>query len=167
MPDKIIWKKALWGIGIVVVGVPVFFVVLNQILDDLVKSTVWFWAAGAGALGLVSGFITGLSTAEGSGKAFITFLGTGLLVPILGGVGAFLGQTESVTETSTYLNDHLIKKTTDTVTSFSDGDLLHPLAVLGLFFLAFTALAIVGIVGGVLLRKGKLLEVMATKQCAA
>ena len=46
------------------------------------------------------------------------------------------------------------------MTSLSDGS-LHPLAVLGSFFVVFGLFAILGIIGGVLLRDGGLPEVMA------
>jgi ribose/xylose/arabinose/galactoside ABC-type transport system permease subunit len=148
------------GIVVILLGALAVIFIPNWFLDDLTQSPVWLWMAGAGALGMVSGLTTGLSTEKGSGQAFVTFLGTGLLVPILGGVAAFLGQTEKVTEESTYANDQLVKKITETVTSFSDGPLLHPLAVLGSFFLAFGVLAILGIIGGALLRKSRLIEIM-------
>jgi len=48
------------------------------------------WMAGAVALGLVSGFTTGLSKQPGSGTEFVKFLGAGILVPILGGLAALL-----------------------------------------------------------------------------
>lgn len=148
------------GILVILVGGSTVICILNSVLDDLTQSPVWLWMAGAGALGMVSGLIAGLSKEKGSGKAFITFLGTGLLVPLIGGVAAFLGQTERVTEESTYSNGQLVKKITETATSFSDGSLLHPLAVLGSFFLAFGVLAILGVIGGALLRKSGLIEIM-------
>lgn len=124
-------------------------------LEDPALFTVRLWIGGAGALGLVSGFITGFSSSSDSGKAFTTFISTGLLVPILGGVAALLGDTEKVTEKTTYLNSNIVEKTTETVSSISD-NLLHPLAVLGSFFLAFGVLAILGIIAAKLLKDGNL-----------
>jgi hypothetical protein len=116
------------------------------------------WIAGAAALGLVSGLITGLSKQPGSGQAFVTFVGAGILVPILGGVATLLVNTQVVTEKSKYSDTLLIEKSTETVTPHSDG-FLHPLAVLGSFFIAFALLAVLGVVGGVLLRDSGALEV--------
>ncbi len=148
--------KLLGGIAIMVIGVLVVFFGHNLIQGLLDHPPVRLWMAGAGALGLVGGLITGLSDKEGSGTAFMTFIGTGLLVPILGGVAALLGNTETVTEKSTYDNNsHVVERTTETISSLSD-NLMHPLAVLGSFFLAFGVLAILGIIGGALLKKGGL-----------
>jgi hypothetical protein len=118
------------------------------------------WMAGAAALGLLSGFSTGVSTEAGSGKEFVKFLGTGILVPILGGVGILLERTQEVTENSTYSGTQLVERTTTTVTSATEGS-LPALAVLGSFFVAFALLALLGIVGGVLLRKSGAIEVRA------
>jgi len=109
------------------------------------------WIAGAAALGLVSGLTTGLSTHAGSGQAFVTFVGAGILVPILGGVAALLSNTQVVTEKSTS-SGPLTEKTTETSTLRSDG-FLDPLAVVGSFFVVFALLAILGLFGGVLLRE--------------
>jgi hypothetical protein len=146
--------KTIGGFSIMAasVGALAWFVFSSN-SENLGHFTVRLWMAGAGSLGLVSGLITGLSDEDGSGKAFMTFIGTGLLVPILGGVAALLGHTETVTEKSAFLNNQLVKKTTETASSLSDS-ILHPLAVLGSFFLAFGILAILGIVGGMLLRTG-------------
>ena len=112
------------------------------------------WLAGAGALGLVSGFTTGLSTKVEAGAEFVKFLGAGILIPLVGGVAALLARPTQVTETSTSSGTQVIQKVTTTVTS-SEG-LLHPLTVLGSFFVVFSLLAILGIIGGVLLRKAGL-----------
>ena len=159
--DGISWDKIWGGTILMGIGLAVIAVLASGWISVFPDSPpVRLWLAGAGALGLVSGFITGLSKADGSGPAFMTFLGTGLVVPLLGGVAALLGQTEEVTETSTYLNSQLAEKTTKTVTSVSDGS-LHPISVLGSFFLVFSVLAIVGVVGGALLKKGGLPEILA------
>jgi vacuolar-type H+-ATPase subunit I/STV1 len=138
------------AIGVVVGIFAVVWAVLPWSSENPGQFSMRLWMAGAGALGLVSGFITGFSSSSDSGKAFTTFISTGLLVPILGGVAALLGDTEKVTEKTTYLNSNIVEKTTETVSSISD-NLLHPLAVLGSFFLAFGVLAILGIIAAKLL----------------
>ena len=109
------------------------------------------WLAGAGALGLVTGFTTGLSENPGSGMEFVKFLGAGILVPLVGGVSALLARSQRVTENSTYADAQVVEKVTETVTS-SDA-MLHPLTVLGSFFVMFALVAILAIIGGLLLRK--------------
>lgn len=147
--------KLVGGIVITLLGLLVVFLAYKLLPGFPDRPSAWFWITGAAALGLVSGLTTGLSENPGSGTSFMTFLGAGLLVPIIGGVAALLEQTVEVTEKSTYLSDQLVEKTTMTVTSFSDGS-VHPLAVLGSFFLVFGVVAVLGIVGGALLRESGL-----------
>ena len=132
-------------IGVVAVGC---FFVFNE-------PPLRLWLAGAAALGLLTGFTTGLSSHAGSGVEFVKFLGAGVLVPLVGGVSALIARPQQVTEKSVYTGTQLSEKITTTVT-LSDAA-IHPLAVLGSFFLAFALVAIVGIIGGVLAREGKLL----------
>ena len=149
------------GIGLLVVGAAIVFYLAGWTVRVAVDEPPGpLWIAGAAALGLLSGFATGLSKDPGSGKGFVTFVGTGILVPILGGVGALLERTQQMTERSAYSGTQLVVKTTKTVTLPSDG-LPHPLAVLGSFFVAFALLAVLGLIAGVLLRKGGAIELMA------
>ena len=111
------------------------------------------WVAGAAALGLVTGFTTGNSQKEGSGQEFVKFVGTGILVPLVGGVATLLVNKQVVTEKSDYSGTLLTLKTTTTETPTSDG-FLHPIAVLGSFFAVFAVTAVVGLFAGMVLRLG-------------
>jgi hypothetical protein len=104
------------------------------------------------------GFATGITTEAGSGRQFVQFVGSGILIPILGSVGAILNKTQEVTEKSTYADTQLIQKTT-TATSYSESS-LHPLAVMGSFFVAFALLALLKVVAGALIRKSGLIDLM-------
>ena len=116
------------------------------------------WLAGAAALGLLTGFATGLSGESGSGKQFVAFVGTGILVPILGGVGAVLVRSERVTEKSTYAGNQLVEKTTETIPA--EGS-LDPMAVVGSFFVLFALFGALGLIGGALLKKAGVIQIMA------
>lgn len=111
------------------------------------------WTAGAMALGLSVGLTTGLSNKDGSGQEFVKFVSVGVVIPVLGAVGALLVKRDGVSERWTYDGTVLVEKITTTETSFSN-DLLNPFSVLGLFFTGFAVFAVVGIVAGVLLRDG-------------
>ena len=112
---------------------------------------------GAAAIGLLTGFATGASKKAGSTGEFVTMVGTGILVPILAGLSEFLGKTQKTTEYSTYLESHLVEKTTTIVNQPSSGS-ISTMAALGSFFLAFSLLAVIGLIGGSLLRKGESVE---------
>ena len=148
-------RRWTWAIGAIVTLAGILAVVLLAtgtiaVFPDSFPGRLW--VAGAAALGLLSGFSTGISQEGGAAKELAKFVGAGLLVPLLGGVGALLGSTEEVTEQSTYSGTQLVQKTTRTVKAFPDGS-LQPIAVSGSFFLTFGLLAPVGVVGGALLKK--------------
>ena len=135
------------------VGVGVIVAIWCTALDVPLRA----WLAGAAALGLLTGFTTGLSSHAGSGIEFVKFLGAGILVPLVGGASALIARPQQVTEKSTYSGTQLVEKVTTTVTS-SDAA-IHPLTILGSFFLVFAAIAILGILGGVLARSAGLPEI--------
>jgi len=118
------------GIIVLVFIIVVAWFGFSPISQHLRQYNLRPWLAGAGSLGLVSGLITGLSDTKGSGKAFMTFVGTGLLVPLLGGVATLPEDTNRVAEKSTYDNTYLVEKTTETISSLSD-NFLDPVGVLG------------------------------------
>jgi hypothetical protein len=150
-------RKLIGGIIVIVVGAASVVLLAAGTLLSVGHAPWELWTAGAAALGLLTGFATGLSQDAGSGKSFVTFVGAGILVPLLGGVGALFERTQAVTEKSTYAGTQIVEKTTTTMTSLSEGS-YHPLAVMGSFFTVFAILAIVGIIGGILLRDGGDLE---------
>jgi hypothetical protein len=140
------------GIVLTVIGIiAVFLLAKGGIM--LPTDPAHLWAAGAAALGLVTGFTTGNSEKEGSGQEFVKFIGTGILVPLVGGVATLLVNKQVVTEKSDYSGTLLTLKTTTTETPASDG-FLHPIAVLGSFFAVFAVTAVVGLFAGMLLRLG-------------
>ena len=148
-------KGPNWHIVIgITVGALAFLAVVLVLAGVLGPSNdaARLWTAGAMGLGLSVGLTTGLSKQEGSSREFMKFVSAGVVVPILGAIGAFLVKNEEVSELSTYEGTQLVEKTTTTVTSFSN-DLLQPFAILGLFFGAFALLAVVGITSGILLRR--------------
>lgn len=112
------------------------------------------WMAGGAGLGLLTGLATGISKEGGGTGKLVGFVGTGLVVPLLGGVGALLVTREEVVESFVYEDAQLVEQTTTTITTLSEGS-LHPLAVLGAFFLGFAILAIVGVMAGVYLKAGE------------
>ena len=126
----------------------------SGILGDPTPSISVLWAAGAAALGFLSGFTTGLSKAEGISTEFVKFIGAGILVPLVGGVAALLNKSETVIESSTYSGTLISTKHTTTVAWFPE-PLLHPMAVLGSFFVAFGIFACLGVVSGTLIRLAK------------
>ena len=153
---KKIFGIIFMGLGVLLIGALAAWGIPDCPDQHLIR----LWMAGAGALGLVSGFTTGLSTDAAGKTEFMKFLVAGVSVPLLGGVAALMGKTQEVTENSTYSSTQLVEKTTKTVTSLSDGS-LHPLAVVGSFFLMFGVVAILGIVSGMLLRKNSQPGIMA------
>ena len=118
------------------------------------------WVVGAAALGLLTGLVTGLTKEAGSGKQFVAFIGTGLVVPLLGGVGALLARSQEVVERTRYAGTQIVQRSTLTSTIVSENS-IHPLAVLGSFFVAFSFAAIIGVVAGALLRMSTAVEVTA------
>ena len=139
------------GIVLASLGIIVVVLLVNGVIG-LTTEAARLWVAGAAALGLVTGFTTGISEQAGSGQEFVKFIGAGILVLLLGGVATLLVNKEVVTEKFDYSGTQLMLKTTTTETPISDG-FLHPIAVLGSFFTVFAVLAVVGIFAGMLLRK--------------
>ena len=117
------------------------------------RTIIVVWLAGAGALGLLSGYTTGASEQTGTAGEFLKFLSGGVLVPLVGGIAALVRQPERTTERSTYVGDHVTEKITE-VTLPSQAAHFHPLLVLGSFFVAYSVLAIIGIRLGVAHRAG-------------
>jgi len=145
-------KKRLAGILLSVLGISIVVLLLTGHLG-LSNEADRLWVAGAAALGLITGFTTGISEQAGSGEEFVKFIGAGILVPLLGGVASLLVHKQVVTEKSEYTGTQLTLKTTTTETPTPD-DMLHPIAVLGSFFAAFGVLAVIGLIAGMLLRLG-------------
>ena len=149
MPANIRLRVA--GIVLAILGIIIVVLLVKGVIG-LPTEAARLWAAGAAALGLTTGFTTGISDQEGSGQNFTTFIGAGIVVPLLGGVATLLVNKQVVTEKSVYTGTQLTLKTTTTETPVSDG-FLHPIAVLGSFFVVFALLAVVGIFAGMLLRQ--------------
>jgi hypothetical protein len=143
----------LFGTIIILAGAVIVVCLACGIIPVPSDHPIQLWMAGAAALGLLTGFTTGASADLGSGKEYVKFVGTGILVPIFGAVGTLLERTQKVTENSTYSGAQLVEKITTTLTPLAEGS-LTPLTALGSFFVAFALFALLGIVGGVLLRIG-------------
>jgi hypothetical protein len=114
--------------------------------------TATLWVAGATVLGLLTGLTTGLSKATGTAEKYLGFLSAGILVPLIGGIAVLLQTGQTVTERYTYSGDQLTRKVTTTMPE-QPSFLLHPIAVLGLFFAAYSCAAVVGILAGIVLKK--------------
>ena len=153
-------KEKEWGIFFSLAGILIVLALIwVAACSSSNRSIELFWLAGAAAIGFLSGFTTGASTNAGSGMEFVKFIGTGILIPILGGAGTLYIGEKAYTEKNVYSSsDNLIEQTTNTATSFPNA-LLHPLAVMGLFFAVFALLAVIGIVAGAALREAKLIEI--------
>jgi hypothetical protein len=110
------------------------------------------WVVGAGALGLMTGLVTGASNQAGIGGQLLTFVSGGILVPLFGGVVALMQFRQGTREEYTYAGEHVATKTTSVF--FPTGvEPLHPIWVLGAFFALYGSAAILGILLGVLLRE--------------
>ena len=145
-------KRLVWGavvIGVITVAVILMFATGRFGPGN---QTARLWLAGAMALGLAVGLTTGMSTSAGISAEFIKFVSAGVVIPVLGGIGAFLARREEVVERFRYEEAQLVEQSTITATVFTD-ELLHPFAVLGLFFAGFGLCAVVGIAVGRLLRE--------------
>jgi hypothetical protein len=155
--------KARSGILLLSVGVSAIIWLawpLSLSGSDLLR----FWLAGGGALGLLTGYTTGLSKETGSGIEFVKFLSAGLVVPIIGALAALLSTTETVT-ISEYSGSGAqpLKKITETVASLSDAS-LHPAAALGSFFAVFGLFAVLGLTAGALFREGNVITLPLRKR---
>lgn len=111
------------------------------------------WLGGAAALGVLSGFTTGASDHTGTASEFLKFLSGGVVVPLLGGLGAMIGQAQKTTESFVYDGENVLKHVTeaglDSVTAS-----LYPLGVFGGFLLAYSLSAVLGIILGAKFRAG-------------
>jgi hypothetical protein len=111
------------------------------------------WLGGAAALGVLSGFTTGASEHTGTASEFLKFLSGGVVVPLLGGLGAMIGQAQQTTESFVYDGEKVLQHVTqvglDSVTTS-----LYPLGVFGGFLLAYSLSAVLGIILGAKFRVG-------------
>ena len=137
--------------GFFVVGVGAAVGVASVVAAQDLRWTLALWLAGAVGLGLISGYSTGASKKTGSTGEFLKFVSAGIVVPLLGATSIVQG-SKVVSESITYVQDQVATKVTDTSgVSYEAG--IHPLAVLGGFFLFYGAFAATGIVIGIHHRK--------------
>jgi hypothetical protein len=146
-----------WGI-LFLGGMLVVVAAVCSMTGDAAWRLPYLWIAGAGGLGLLSGYTTGLSTKDGSGIELVKFLGPGILVPLLGAAGSLLTRNQTTTEKTTYAGTLPVEKVTTVVTSFAD-PFMQPVAVVASFFVAFAVLASLGISAGALLRHAGVIDV--------
>jgi hypothetical protein len=106
------------------------------------------WIAGAGALGLLTGYSTGVSETSGTTTEFLKLIGPGVVIPVLAGIATVVNQPKTTTETFVYVGSQVSSKTT-AVTLSSEFAHLHPLALFASFFLFYSTLAVAGILLGV------------------
>jgi len=106
------------------------------------------WAAGAGLVGLLSGYTTGASEQTGTASEFLKFVSGGVLVPLIGGLATLVRQPSTTIERSVYSGTQLMQKTTEVILSNPNAPFV-PLAVLGSFLIPYCALAVIGILIGI------------------
>ena len=146
--------KAGWAffflvlLGAIIAGTPIGFYCASG-LDGRTITVVWL--AGAGALGLLSGFTTGASKQQGTAGELLKFLSAGIIVPLLGGIAAIVRQPQQTIERSTYVGEHVTEKITEIVLK-PEIAYLYPLAILGGFFVTYGVFATLAIILGVVLR---------------
>lgn len=144
---------------VIVVLLPLVTLVMLLILpiQETAKITV-LWLAGGAALGFLSGFTTGASEQTGTAAEFLKFLSAGVLVPLIGGVTALL-RAPQITKETTTSTAGVTEKVITTGPS-TEGILLHPLSVLGSFFLVYSLFAVLGIGVGMFTReKGHVIKI--------
>jgi hypothetical protein len=100
------------------------------LVDSSTTSIGSVWFAGAGVLGLLSGFTTGASSETGAGSELLKFVAGAIIAPLLGSV---------VSLTS--------------VASPAPATAIHPMWALGTFFVGFGLAAVLGVLFGMLLRE--------------
>lgn len=110
------------------------------------------WTAGGAALGLLSGFVTGASEEQGSGAEFLRFLSGAIVLPLLGALPTLLEGPERVTERYVYAGDQVAEKVVETRLIEATG-YVAPLHIIGTFLVAYSIMAIIGIVVGADARK--------------
>jgi hypothetical protein len=111
------------------------------------------WLAGAAALGLVSGFTTGAVGQTGIGTEFLKFLSAGIIAPLLGAVVTLLEFRKLTFEFNTYTASQQLESKVVGIQLPDAFPFMHPLWVLGAFFLTFSLGAVLGIVLGVAARR--------------
>jgi hypothetical protein len=151
------------GVGLVLIlgGVVVILVLNSELLNPSGSSAATLWLAGAGGLGLVSGFTTGNSAQTGTASEFLKFLSAGIVVPMVAGAVTLLEFRTGTTETWTYAGEKTTSHTTS-ITLPEGYEHFHPLWVLGGFFLMYGIAAVIGAVLGAVLR-GLGIEIKMTR----
>ncbi len=160
IPATIPTKTAVAGVVAIVLlwGVLLLACVFSERVTPNKDTTVALWLAGGAALGLVSGFTTGASNQTGIGSEFLKFISAGIITPLLGGIVTLLQFRKEMVETSRYEGGQLVQRTTADV--IPEGYVpIHPLWMLGGFFLMYGIFAVVGVVIGAVLRQQKLIEI--------
>jgi hypothetical protein len=147
MPWENTEKREAATLGIAALVILIVLVV-TYLSASSVPPILGMWLLGAAALGLVSGFISGASEKEGTAEHALGFLSAGVVVPILVGIAALLRAPQTTTEQTTYDGEHITKKVVDIVNKTEVTE-LHPLWVVGSFFVVFGLSTIVGIALGV------------------
>jgi hypothetical protein len=109
------------------------------------------WVLGGGILGLLSGFVTGASNQPGTAGQFLAFISGGVLVPLFGGAVALMQFRQGTMESYTYSGEQVLTKTTQ-IQLPANIEHVHPIWVLGSFFIAYGLGAILGILAGMYLR---------------
>jgi hypothetical protein len=144
-----------WTLRILIaVGLVLLLVAVCTLAGTDPMAPQFAWVLGAGALGLMAGLVTGASTQTGIGGQFLTFVSGGILVPLFGGIVALMQFRQGSQEAYTYVGEKIATKTTSVVVPGVEH--LHPIWVLGAFFVLYGCGAVVGIVGGMALRESGL-----------
>ena len=103
----------------------IVFVILCGLLGLIYSSTgdlrnISLWLAGAGALGLLSGYTTGASSQVGAASEFLKFVSGGILLPLFGGIA----------------------------TTLSNESIFYSLEIIGGFLFFYSLFAIIGLIVG-------------------
>jgi hypothetical protein len=106
------------------------------------------WLTGAGAIGLLSGYTTGVSKQKGVTGEFMKFISGGILVPLVGGIATLMKEPVNNIERYSYTDNVLTEKITST-TLQSQNTHYDALVILGGFLLVYCFLATIGIYLGV------------------
>ena len=139
--------KSAW-VSLLVGGlIPGAIVVAAVPLLTPARDGLLLWTAGGAAIGLLSGFVTGASEAQGSGAEFLRFLSGAIVLPLFGALPALLEGPERTTERSVYTGEQLTEKVVETGL-IDPASYVAALHVIGAFLVAYSIMAIIGIVIG-------------------
>lgn len=157
-------KFLTWGTLALAFGPALGTVALAGLLNPNPSWPHIFWGLGGWGLGLLTGLVTGLSHYQGISREFLGFLSGALVGPLLAVISTFANllarnnyaapAVETTTEKTTIDGNttyHFFERKTTPADQTLPTD-LTPFVFAGLFLLAYTSGAMVGLVLGASLR---------------